>query len=358
MSIVQKIKDFLARFKKREEPKLLNEGNQNSNTERNEFIESLRVSKIAQNEPSIEDCICEFIKQYELREKNTSKEVNPYKVFIGMFCGEEEAGNNQKNQEKLSQYVKKTGFRIDYQYSGDKVSFMHISGKDGIDEQKNPNVEKLYINCERKNIALLTAEIFKSIKGIAGDKLQMKCVSEQLLNEQKEYENKQKFKNYQRNDKIVIYAENSIMADRIAEEINLIRDKKPDLFSTNKAVPFLPKKCGFLGIAKEKRGASVQTPLGYASGRTYNDYLSDIFYQSIVAGFDKEFGINSNNCKESPEERMKQYTSVFSDFSNEQRTSVLKNCKDIFLDVCTKGKVKTIYTKDIENERNTDDRLK
>lgn len=29
MSIVQKIKDFLARFKKREEPKLLNEGSSN-----------------------------------------------------------------------------------------------------------------------------------------------------------------------------------------------------------------------------------------------------------------------------------------------------------------------------------------
>lgn len=89
-----------------------------------------------------------------------------------------------------------------------------------------------------------------------------------------------------------------------------------------------------------------------------NDYLSDIFYQSIVSGFDKEFGINSNNCKESPEERMKQYTSVFSDFSNEQKSSVLKKCKDVFIDVCTKGKVKTIYTKNVENDRGLEDRLK
>ena len=358
MSIVDKIKDFLWRFRKKEEPKLLTEGTQNGNIIHKKFVDSLVVSNTIPKEPTIEECICEFVRQYNLHEKYSNKDVDPYKVFIGMFCNEEDAGKNQKNQDKLTQYVKRYGFRTDYQYSAEKVSFMHISGKIGVNEDKNPDVEKLYINCERKNIALLTSEIFKGIKDIAGDKLQMKCVSEQLLNEQKNYENNQKIKNYQRNDKIVIYAENSVMADRIAEEINLIRSKRPELFSSNKTVPLLQKKCGFIGFAKEKKGDSVETPIGVASGRTYNDYLSDVFYQSIVSGFDKEFGIDSNNCKEKPQERMKQYASVFSDFSDEQRNSVLKKCKDVFIDVCQKGNVKTIYNKQMGSYRDIDDNLR
>ena len=356
MNIVEKIRQFLTKFKKKEEIKLIADGTQNYNRY-NEFISDLSVPNNVPNEPSIEECVCEFIKQYEIREKYDNKDVDPYKAFVGMFCKEEDEGKNEKNQRKLSEYVRKLGLRVDYQHSSNKISFMHIRGEKGIDD-RNPDVEKLYINCDRKNIALLTAEILKNIQGIVGDKLHMKCVAEQIVDDQKEYESQQKVKNYQRNDKIVLYAENSDVADRLAEEINLIRSKKPELFSNNKPLPFLPKKCGFIGFAKEKRRAAVETPIGHASGITYNDFISDIFYQSIISGFDKEFGVNSKESIERPNYRMKQYAEVFPQLSKEQRESVLKNCKDIFIDVCTRGKVETVYTKNIENNRDFNDRMK
>lgn len=362
MNIAEKIKSFISKFINKKNTKLLTDGtqqiSQHTSNGRQEFISSLKVSGNTPQEPSIEDCICEFIRQYDLRRQATGDDVDIYKAFIGMFCDEEEIGDNKKNQDKLTSIARKDGYSILYQpiyIDSKKKTFMHIVGSEGVDEKSN-DVEKLYINCQRKNIAALTQEIYMRIRQIVGEKMQMKCISEQLTDEQLEYESRQIIKNYQRNDRIVIYAENSSMANKIAEIINEIRNDRPELFEGSKSVPMLQKKFGFIGCAKEKRGANVQTPLGFAYGRTYNEYLSSILYQSIVSGFDREFSVDPSNSKEEPEMRMKQYIDVFPKLSKEQRASVLKKCKDYFMDICSRGKVETVYTKNTEISRNNDER--
>ena len=78
-------------------------------------------------------------------------------------------------------------------------------------------------------------------------------------------ENESIIENYQRNEKIVIYAENHGVAVKIAEQINRIRSKKPELFSSTKTLPFIPKLHGFIGIAENVINKHTNTPLGEAS---------------------------------------------------------------------------------------------
>ena len=77
----------------------------------------------------------------------------------------------------------------------------------------------------------------------------------------------------QRNDKIVIYAENHSVAEKMAMRINELRVNRPELFHTDKIIPILPKKYGVLGIGNKRRGEYAKTPVGDATGDPYNDYL-------------------------------------------------------------------------------------
>lgn len=253
-------------------------------------------------------------------------------------------GHNEREQEKLKKIVQKRGYIIGNQYSNNRNVFLHIMGKIGIDEHKDKDFVKLYINCDRKNIALLTGAIFGEICNVAGDKLQMKCISEQFLKEDKQRENSNQIKNYQRNDKIVIYAENDKKAEIIAEKIKNLRIKYPNLFSENKFTPLLPKKYGFIGYGKEKYNNQAKTPVGIASGRTYNEYMSDILCKCIIAGFDDNISGTSAGKSVEPEKRMSEYVRIYSEMLPEQRNAILSKSKEIFLQVCKAHGVNTIYT--------------
>lgn len=345
MNILDKLKNFFLGLSKKNQQLYFPVNN--TTIKNKNFIKKYAV-KLVENikEPTLEECIDEFINQYIIQEQiNPKKRDKVYKAFTRMFCEqEEEIENNYTNQIRLKAFVQKNGYSTTPQISNGRIVFMHIAGKTGIDEKKDHEVEKLYINCERKNIALLTAAIFNQIRDVAGDKLQMKCISEQYLEDAKQTESKNKIKNYQRNDKIVIYAENHAKAEIIAEKINSLRLKNPHLFSTTKTAPLLPKKCGFIGTAKNQIGFHVKTPLGYASGSTYNDFLSDILFQSIVCGFDDNISGTSSGHDLDSEERMSKYASIYNEMILEQKNEIINKSKDIFLQICRENNVNTIYT--------------
>lgn len=256
-------------------------------------------------------------------------------------------GHNEREQEKLEKIVKKRGYLIGNQYSNNRNVFLHIMGNLGV---KSHDVVKLYINCERKNIALLTGAIFGEICGMVGDKLQMKCISEQYMEEDKQREEANPIKNYQRNDKIVIFSESEREAEMIAEKIRELRIKYPNLFSEKKAMPLLPKKYGFIGYGKETYNSYAKTPVGIASGRTYNDYMSNIMFDCVVAGFDENICGTSTGHSIGPEQRMSEYVKIYNEMLPEQRLEILNKCKTFFLQVCKENGVNTIYTPFVENE--------
>ena len=150
--------------------------------------------------------------------------------------------------------------------------------------------------------------------------------------------------NYQRNDKIVIYAENDIKSEIIAEKINQLRTKNPHLFSENKCIPLLDKKNGFIGYGKEKIGNYVQTPVGIACGRTNNEYMADILFSSIVAGFDENISGTSSGHEIGPTKRMSEYLKIYDEMLPEQKNNIINRSKEIFLQICREGNISTIYT--------------
>lgn len=354
MDIVEKIKSFLKRLKK-EQPKMLPEPTRTHKKE--SYIDKFKVkSVVADKEPTIEESFDEFIKQYARQEEISKGNLNnTYRAFSRMFCKEnEEIGNNLKNQEKLKKLVRERGCYCSYQYAKGTIAFLHIMGEDGLDEFKDAKLEKLYINCDRKNISELTANIFDRIQGIAGDKLQMKCVCEQFLDENKKEEEKNPNKNYQRNDKIVVFAENHEMADRMADEINELRYKKPELFSNTKKLPFIPKKYGFIGIGKKQLGEYAETPVGTAAGRTYNDYMSEIVCHSVVAAFDTCLKMGPETSEEPITVRMGEYSRIYPEMQPDEKQQILQKSKEIFGNICHENGIKTAYRENEETQRVAD----
>ena len=301
-------------------------------------------------EPSFEECIDEFIKQYNVQETfNGMSRDKVYNAFIRMFCDKEEPeGNNFANQKKLIKLARKSGYETGYQMSNGRCVFINIFSEEGVNRYKDKEMQKIYVNCDRKNIANVAAIIFDNIKEIVGDKMQMKFAGEQILQEGIEKEKESKIKNYQRNDKIVICAENEEVAQKITEKINEIRKQKPEIFSSKKLLPFLPKKHGIMGISSEKNYRCAQTPLGIATGETYNDYISNVLYKCIISGFDTSLRTKRTQTLE---ERMKNYTKMYNNMTPEQKASVIYNIKKIFENVCMRNNVNTVYTKQNDNRK-------
>lgn len=352
MNILDKIKEFFQKLQKKDQTLYLPV----NNTINNQKPINKYAVKLVGNpkEPTLEECIDEFIKQYLIQERdNPKRSGKAYRAFRGMFCTQEEMGNNDKNQIRLKEFVRRQGYSIAHQFSNGRIAYMHISGKDGIDEKRDKEAEKLYINCDRKNIAVLTGAIFNKIRDIAGDKLQMKCISEQYMEEHIEEEERNAIKNYQRNDKIVIYAEDSIKAQKMAEKINELRTENPELFTAIKSTPILQKKLGFIGTAKNTMHFQAKTPSGYATGRTYNDFLSDVMLQSVVSAFDNELTGTSSGHDSYIEERMSQYVSLYPQMIPEQRNDIISKSKLAFLQICQENRINTTYRAFTEKQQDS-----
>ena len=353
MNILDKLKEFFRSIGKKNKPLLLEKAKVKEKSELS-IRDKYKVKQVPNlREPSFEESIEEFINQYQIQDKMSPQNINnAYRAYRRMFCNQEEdMENNFENQQKLDKTVKKLGYEAGYQYHNGKASFRHISGKIGLDEYKNRDMEKIYINCERKNIALLAKEVFLGIKDIVGDKMQMKFVSEQILEEDRKKEEQRIIKNYQRNEKIVIYAENHEIAERIAQRINEIRSRNPELFSSQKTLPFIPKKLGIMGIVSKRQTDFARTPVGIAAGKTYNDYISDLIYKCIITGFDEELELDSQAHQDNLEERMSTYANIYQDMEEGQKARIMRNIKRTFEQVCRESNVNTVYSSRMQSER-------
>lgn len=341
MKIFDKLKNIFKFNKKISDDKLLPESTLQHT---NDFKNSLRYGSInVQKQPTVEECVEEFIKQYRIQlELNPEHDNKKYKAYCRMFCDkEEDVGDNIKNQERLIKLARKYNCPIGFQTSNERMVFMHISGGHGLNEYEDNNMEKIYINCDRKDTAVITAAIFKKIKDIVGKKLQMKCVSEQMLDYGLDEADKE-LKNYQRNDRIVIYAENHEKALDMCNAISKEKRKHPKLFEGVKPTPLLENVDGFMVLAdKNRHKLHVKTPVGDAAGRTFNDYVSDILRCSIISAFDKELGVDTGKYMYTLEERMDEYANIWPEVDNEeQRARIIKDSANLFRSLCKEADIK------------------
>ena len=308
------------------------------------------------SEPSFEACIEEFIWQYLIQnEINKNSLSKPYRAFIRMFCYNVELeGSNFVHQKKLYNFAKKLGYSCGSQEGDGRIPFIHIDGEDSQKEYKWPNMVKLYLNCDRRNIALLATEVLKKIHGIAGTELHMKFSCEQIEQDCINNERNAPIKNYQRNDKIVIYAKNQEKALQYAEAINEIRKEHPELFLSQKKVPnmlpFIPKAYGIMGIAAKKPADYIRIPAEetgegeyYINGSTYNEFIANLFEYCIVAGFDEAVGQFKDKTKDVGK-RMDYYASEYSSLNQNEKAIVHGKIKRIFEKICIANNIKTSYT--------------
>lgn len=346
MNIFDRIKSFFNKNQLKELP----QGVISVNDE-NVWRRSLRYDINENNndtlkEPSLEECIKEFIEQYGkvLKEDSIQPKNRSYAAFERMFCGEEErAGKNEINQKKLMNYVSKNkNLRTDFQQSNNRTVFLHIQGDEGINTKEDTEMEKIYLNCKRENIALLAKGILNKIEKPCGNKLQMKYVAEQIFDEDKRTELSKEIKNYQRNDKIVIYSKDSNMTNTITEKINELKKEKPNLFSEDKYLPMMPKKYGFIGVVGNNKFESIDTYMGTITGETYNEYMSNIMSNSILIGFDKTIGVDKDI--KSTNEQLATCVEKFNKLNEKGKKEVIENSGKMFKKICAVKNIDTVYT--------------
>lgn len=368
MKFIERIMNFLNKFKTHKTLQALPEAK--TDAQRTAFLEKTKVESIQPpKDPTLEECIAEFIKQYSIQKSyNTSDDRIAYSSFISMFCPKEEAGSNKENQNKLNDHIHECGFHASYQFVSNGISYIHFIDADSyFDEYTDFNMEKLYINCPRKDVARLTNIIFDTIKPMQDQglisKFQLKCVSEQYDELKTLYDDtiKKPTELYQRNEKIVIYSENHTQCMSIADQIGALQSQCPDLFSEIKSVPLIPKANNFVSIAPCFYDKLLTTPLGVTHARTYSDLLAQTMLHSIVSGFDNFHG-HGNYTKNTPlMERMSQYADEYVNgfLPKEILDGMISSCKASFFSICQNNEIDTVYTpqnKETEKTNTINDR--
>lgn len=298
-----------------------------------------QANEVTQEE-SLEDCILEYIFQYQKQVQNGENNNVSYKAFTRMFYDErEDAENNAEYQQKLKDKIyKNKKYRIDGQYSSrGKPIFYHISQNTPESEKitdKDENMNKIYLNCERKDIARLTGEILKKIDKIDRCTFKMKFLAES--------DETEKSKRYQRNDKIVIYTDNDIDKERIISSIIDLKRKKPELFSDKKKLPLMPKINGFIGCIKQGKN-TVSTPLyDYVPADTYNSKLAkimeDCMIYSILDVFSRDeelYDYMNGYYGDDPVECLR----AFGMMNQSQIKQVVERFKQDFIECCQKSDI-------------------
>jgi len=304
------------------------------------------------NKETIEEIILEYIFQYQKQiQMGTVKDVS-YRAFTRMFYeGQEEVGGNLENQNKLKQKIHKVSkYRVDGQYSSDGTPiFYHISQNTPEGQRitdKDEKIYKIYLNCERKDISRLAGEILKKLDKIDDCAFRMKFIAESQMSE--------KSKRYQRNDKIVIYTAKEIDKERIIASLIELKRNKPELFSSRKKLPLMPKINGFIGCINQGRNI-VTTPL-YESkyADTYNSKLATIMEDCMISSIRE---ISARDAKlvyamdgyygENPNE----YLRTFKIMNPEQVHQVVDMFKTQLVDCCEKSNIKIDMDKETPDQQ-------
>lgn len=342
MNVKELIEKIINRFRKPKQNLLVGEVDTSFNRAkafRAKNRENVSIDTSATKE-SLDDCILEYISQYTKQVENGTKDDISYKAFTRMFySGEEEVGRNAEYQEKLKEKIHKNKkYRVDGQYSSKgRPIFYHISQNSGAGEKitdKDENMYKIYLNCERKDIARLAGEILKKADKIDECAFRMKFMAES--------DDSEKSKRYQRNDKIVIYTNNEIDKERLISSIIDLKREKPDLFSNRKKLPLMPKVNGFIGCIKQGK-SEVSTPLHkvkYAD--TYNSKLATIMEDCMISSL-RDISARDEKMFDAIDgyfgEDAKEYLKTFKMMNPEQIHQVVEMFKSQLVECCARSNI-------------------
>ena len=87
-------------------------------------------------------------------------------------------------------------------------------------------------------------------------------------------------------------------------------------------------------------------------GRSYNAYISDLFYLCIISGFDRCYNIDSTQNRKFIEDRMNQYCYDYGKMTDAQKMAIKREIIDVFYSVSKNSIIPTAYYQGTkQNER-------
>lgn len=173
----------------------------------------------------------------------------------------ENAGQNKENEERLEKKFKN---RIDINFDGQFEDFDPEKIENGEEQLKkvfihvNKNehetrrlTKKLYLNCKRENIALLSENLIKNMDDMESFYFKFST----------DYEANKK----ERSDKIVFFLEDEDELNQVLERIERTKEEVPELFEgSENRNPFMKSPNGYVGYARN-----------YSTRNTYTSLLAD-----------------------------------------------------------------------------------
>lgn len=251
---------------------------------------------------------------------------------------------------------KKYTINSKYSSRGELIYYYILDGNSKNNEinEENKNLEKIYLNCERKDIADLANEVFEVIKNLKDCPLKIGFVAEDNQTGAN--------RAYQRNDKIVIYTASAIDKERIMNAIMQLKIRKPKLFSDKKELPLMPKTNGFIGVTKQGENRIV-TPLYEkilpSSSSTYEGKLSVLMEDCLTASImevsesDEElFNSMAIHCGEDTQKCL----TTFKAMDTPMQERVTKKFKELLVESCKKSNLDISYKgKETECEKHIED---
>lgn len=186
---------------------------------------------------------------------------------------EEKAGQNKQNEERLEKKFKN---RTDINFDGQFEDFNREKVANGKEELKkvfihvNKNehetrrvTRKLYLNCKRENIALLSESLIKNMDDMESFYFKFST----------DYEANKKA----RSDKIVFFLEDEDELNQVLERIERTRQESPELFEgSENRNPFMKSPNGYVGYARN-----------YNTRNTYTSLLADRLSECLGDGINQ-----------------------------------------------------------------------
>lgn len=252
------------------------------------------VNKLKQDEVNIEPdtldyALDQFLSSYYYNTLKTGR-IDAYNALIYLGAKDIQVDDINKEVEEnlLSELRATNAFRIDEQKgkNDNNTYFYHVFSPN-YKYDSNLDIIKVYINCNRSNVASLAGELLTKMQD---DNLYLKFSSDKQLG------------TIARSEAIVIYTdENNI--NNILNNIENIAKDKPELFKGSENMnPFL-RRIGKVGYAKEiKPGSKYNNNKGEQENiaESYNAFLSRALEESFVGAskkviaFDKKLTLETN----------------------------------------------------------------
>lgn len=241
----------------------------NTKQQQSEFLGRIK-EEINPSINTVEGAIEQYLYSL-LNRKNTTGNVNSYGALTDISAIQDSKipGKNLENEKILLNYINNNrDFSITEQKNrkGEVVYYHIYKG------QSKQWENRIYLNCERKNVAEMASQIINELQGT--ESYYFKFDSDYLMSKS------------ERSEKIVFYIYDSKNLNDVVNAIEKAKQKKPKLFEKSNSVnPFLDTYNGYIAYVNEVTSNKYITLSGQEKiiDKSYNSLLAEALNDSYLS---------------------------------------------------------------------------